>query len=90
MRLSGLGLTGEYAWIMRCAKGFAVGKGRDPGVLGTGAEEEAAEDVLEEFIKMRSTKVQGGAKEVFQHEFSKVVLAFKVVISRWLGIPGAM
>ena len=48
MRLSGLGFTGEYAWIMRCAKGFAIGKGRDPGVLGTGAEEGPAEEVDED------------------------------------------
>lgn len=33
MRLSGLGLTGEYACIMRAANGFAIGKGRREGVL---------------------------------------------------------
>lgn len=34
IRLSGLGLTGEYAWIMRAARGFAIGKGRARGVFG--------------------------------------------------------
>ena len=36
MRLSGLGFTGEYACVMRDARGFAIGKGRLPtgGVCG--------------------------------------------------------
>jgi len=35
IRLRGLGLAGEYAWVIRCAKGFATGKGcRGRGVGG--------------------------------------------------------
>lgn len=36
IRLRGLGLAGEYACTMRCAKGFAMGNGRRTGVVRFG------------------------------------------------------
>ena len=48
------------------------------------------EELLNEFIKMRKAKGKRGTKEVFKHEFTQVLLAFKVVIRSWIGIPAAL
>ncbi|KAH8173836.1 endoplasmic reticulum oxidoreductin 1 (ERO1) domain-containing protein [Sarocladium implicatum] len=49
---------------------------------------EPREELLEEFIRMRNTRPEGGAGEVAKHEFAQVMMAFKLVIRSWIGIPG--
>ena len=51
---------------MRCAKGFAIGKGRDPGVLGTGAEEGPAEEVDED-AELLGSEDEDAEKIVSRH-----------------------
>ena len=52
--------------------------------------QDSREELLNEFIKMRKAKGKRGTKEVFKHEFTQVLLAFKVVIRSWIGIPAAL
>lgn len=54
-------------------------------------EKDDEDDVLKEFIRMRQTKLENAPiKDIFGHEFGKVLLAFKVVLRSWLNIPGAL
>lgn len=52
---------------------------------------EEVKDPLEEFIKVRKRKLRNPTvKETFENEFAKVMLAFRVVLRAWVGIPSAM
>lgn len=52
---------------------------------------EETDPALAEFIARRKKNLDGApVKEVFNNEFTKVLLAFKVVIKTWFNIPSAI